>query len=118
MPADGAPLFPVESGLTTRRRHITGTAALNIPDPWDFNGGDWHMSATWFWTEPETLKSCHFTDDETYGVVFERLGAHGVRDARRGPPGTRASGRRQRRPDLDGRLRPSRHRDRVGRPSA
>ena len=42
------------------------------------------MSATWFWTEPETLKSCHVADDETYSVVFERLGTHGVRDARRG----------------------------------
>ena len=46
----------------------------------DFSGGDWHMSATWFWSEPETLESCHFTEDETYGIVFERLGTHGVRD--------------------------------------
>ena len=84
MPDPDLPLIPVAIGPTTRKRHITGTTALNIPDPWDFNGGDWHQHATWFWTEPETLEPHHFTDDETYGAVFDRLGAHGVRDARRG----------------------------------
>ena len=43
------------------------------------------MSATWFWTEPETLKPHSFTDKETYGELSDRLGTtFGVRDARRG----------------------------------
>ena len=70
--------IPVVVGPTTRQRHITGTAALNIPDRWDV-GGDWHMHATWFATEPESLLSRDFTDDETYAGVFETLCTGGVR---------------------------------------
>ena len=83
MPDPGTPLLPVEIGATTRRRHITGMVAMNLPDRWD--RGDWHMTATWFWTEPETLQPHDFTDEETYGELADRLGiAWGVRDARRG----------------------------------
>ena len=84
MPKPGAPLLPVQIGPTSRRRHLTGVVALNIPDRWDGHG-DWHMSATWFWTEPETLKPHSFTDKETYGELSDRLGTtFGLRDARRG----------------------------------
>ena len=84
MPKPGAPLLPVQIGPTSRRRHLTGMVALNIPDRWDGHG-DWHKSATWFWTEPETLKPHSFTDKETYGELSDRLGTtFGVRDARRG----------------------------------
>ena len=78
MPKPGAPLLPVQIGPTSRRRHLTGMVALNIPDRWDGHG-DWHMSATWFWTEPETLKPHSFTDKETYGELSDRLGTTWVR---------------------------------------
>ena len=37
--------IPVQIGETTRRRHITGMMALNIPDP-AYPGGDWHQYAS------------------------------------------------------------------------
>ena len=117
MPKPGAPLLPVQIGPTSRRRHLTGMVALNIPDRWDGHG-DWHMSATWFWTEPETLKPHSFTDKDTYGELSDRLGTtFGVRDARRGFAGTGAPGRRCQRAGMGRDLRPGGHRDGVGAPA-
>lgn len=81
--ATGGNSIPVEIGPTSPRRHITGVAALNIPDP-RHEGGDWHNHATWFATEPERLDERDFTDEETYGVLLDELGRSGVRDARAG----------------------------------
>ena len=75
--------IPVQIGKTTRRRHITGMMALNIPDP-AYPGGDWHQYASWFATEPETLRPQFYTDENTYGVILDRLGDSGVEDARAG----------------------------------
>ena len=57
--------------------------ALNIPDP-ACPGGDWHQYASWFATEPGTLRPHFYTDEDTYGVVLDKLGDNGVEDARAG----------------------------------
>ena len=125
MPKPGAPLLPVQIGPTSRRagepasrrRHLTGMVALNIPDRWDGHG-DWHMSATWFWTEPETLKPHSFTDKETYGELIGPT-RHHLRRPRRPSrlAGTGAPGRRCQRAGMGRDLRPGGHRDGVGAPA-
>ena len=75
--------IPVQIGNTTRRHHITGMMALNIPDP-AYPGGDWHQYASWFATEPEILRPQFYTDENTYRVVLDKLGDKGVEDARAG----------------------------------
>ena len=76
--------IPVGIGPTTPRRHITGAAALNIPQPGRNAGGDWHEHACWFAPEPETLKSTSLTDEKTYRPLLDKLGRRGLRDARPG----------------------------------
>ena len=78
------PPIPVEIGRTTRRRHITGTAALNIPQRHRMSSGDWHEHATWFWHEPETLREGSLTNEATHGRLLYVLGLWGLRDARWG----------------------------------
>ena len=73
---------PVEIVPTTRRYHITGFAALNIPNVRRL-GGDWHEGG-WFGVEPARLSSYNLTDEATYGRLLDRLGTSGLRDARRG----------------------------------
>ena len=75
--------IPVRIDETSRRHHITGMMALNIPDP-VCPGGDWHQYASWFATEPGTLRPHFYTDEDTYGVVLDKLGDNGVEDARAG----------------------------------
>ena len=73
---------PVEIVATTRRYHLTGDAALNIPNI-GRGGGDWHQGA-WFGVEPARLSPHDLTDETTYGRLLDRLGNSGLRDARRG----------------------------------
>lgn len=79
-----AEAVPVTIGATSPRRHITGTTAMNIPNPRLWSSGDWHKQATWFGPAPDSLDDVHYTDEETYGAVLDRLGRSGLRDARAG----------------------------------
>ena len=79
---------PIESGAmlikpTTRRVHITGMAALNIPDLRN-HGGDWHKHSTWFAPVQQSVRDDDYTIDEIYRVVNDRLGPFGIHDARKG----------------------------------
>ena len=80
---DGGRSYPVEIGPTTRRHHITGMAALNIPGR-RLNGGDWHSHGCWFAAKPERLKGSSFTAEDTYKELLDNLGNAGIRDARQG----------------------------------
>jgi hypothetical protein len=75
--------YPVGLVPTTRRRHITGTTALNIPERYRL-GGDWHKYSTWFSHRPESLDDRDLTNERTYGRLLDLLGRWGLRDARRG----------------------------------
>ena len=87
--ANGLPGNPAERGYatrigrTTKRRHVTGMMAMNIPDP-AAPGGDWHQDASWFGAEPEDLPERFYTNGETYEALATVLGDAGVRDARAG----------------------------------
>ena len=78
------PAIAVRVGPTTPRQHISGGMALNIPNNWLLNGGDWHQHAAWFATTAETLLPTDITDEATYGRLLDLLGRAGLRDARRG----------------------------------
>ncbi len=75
---------PAKVGKTSARRHITGMLALNIPNAWLLNGGDWHTYASWFGAESDTITEPHLTDEKTYGPLLDVLRRRGLRDARRG----------------------------------
>ena len=77
-------LIAVRVGHTSPRQHISGGMALNIPNSWLLNGGDWHQHAAWFATTAETLLPSNITDEATYGRLLDLLGRAGLRDARRG----------------------------------
>ena len=76
--------LPVRVRNTSPRQHISGLLALNIPNNWLVNGGDWHEHAAWFGPEPETIRAIDITNERTYGQVLNLLGRAGLRDARRG----------------------------------
>lgn len=76
--------IPTRVKKTSARHHITGVLALNIPNPWLINGGDWHTHASWFSTEPKTIAERHLTDEQYYGPLLDVLRQRGLRDARRG----------------------------------
>ena len=78
------PAIAVRVERTSRRQHISGGMALNIPNSWLLNGGDWHEQAAWFATRAETLRTTDITDEATYGRLLDLLGRAGLRDARRG----------------------------------
>ena len=78
------PAIAVRVGHTSPRQHISGGMALNIPNSWLLNGGDWHQHAAWFATTAETLLPSNITDEATYGRLLDLLGRAGLRDARRG----------------------------------
>ena len=67
---------------TTRRRHLTGMTAMNIPQRWSY-GGDWH-TGSWFTEQDHRVPTTEYTDDNTYAAIADRLGDHGVCDARWG----------------------------------
>lgn len=75
---------PARVGKTSARRHITGMLALNIPNRWLTNGGDWHTYASWFGTKPETIAQRHLTGEKSYGPLLDALRQRGLRDARYG----------------------------------
>ena len=75
--------YAVQLVATSRRRHITGTTALNIPAGWRL-GGDWHQGSTWFAPRPEALDDRDLTSEQTHGRLLDLLGGRGLRDARRG----------------------------------
>ena len=77
----GVEPVPVEMVPTTRRQHITGFAALNIPHAWRL-GGDWHDA--WFDVKPTRVAPYHITDERRFGRLLDRLGNRGLRDARPG----------------------------------
>ncbi|MCY4660200.1 MAG: hypothetical protein OXF93_10375 [Acidobacteria bacterium] len=72
---------PVEMVPTTRREHITGFAALNIPHALRL-GGDWHEA--WLDVKPTQVSPHQITDERRFGRLLDRLGNSGLRDARRG----------------------------------
>ncbi len=75
--------YAVELVPTTRRRHITGTTALNIPGSYRL-GGDWHEHSTWFSHRRERVNEGNLTNEETHSRLLDLLGGWGLRDARRG----------------------------------
>ena len=80
---------PVAMVPTTTREHITGFAALNIPNAWRL-GGDWHEA--WFDVKPTRVLPYQITDERRFGRLLDRLGNSGLRDARPGPRWTRKTG--------------------------
>ena len=75
--------MPIRIGRTTRRRHITGMAALNIPQPRQ-GPGDWHKHHCWFASRNDQIETTHYTDDETDGELLDQLGPWGIIDGREG----------------------------------
>ncbi len=76
--------FPAGIGRTTRRHHLTGTAALNIPRIW-LPGGDWHMGSSWHNADPWWLGDSAYSSGPA--DLADLIGLGGVVDARPGLQG-------------------------------
>ena len=74
--------YPTGIGRTTRRAHITGTAAPNIPHGRLVPGGDWHMTSTWFGSAPWWLQPGNYSTGDR--DVSRLIGTWGVVDGRSG----------------------------------
>ena len=75
---------PIRIGATNVRRHLTGSCALNIPNAPLLFGGDWHQCCGWFAKEPQDLQENAYTNEREHGLLLDRFGRIGLRDARAG----------------------------------
>ena len=104
------PAIAVKVAPTTARQHISGGMALNIPNDWLLNGGDWHQHAAWFATTAETLRPTDITDEATYGRLLDLLGRTGTARRASRPATTRPPRWVERKQDLGRYPRTGNHR--------
>ena len=55
---------------------------MNIPQRWSY-GGDWH-TGSWFAEPNHNGPTAEYTEEDTHAAIADRLGNHGVCDARWG----------------------------------